>query len=343
MKRGPILRHARPTLALALMAAAIVVPIQAARSQDRAIQDRLDRVEKDLTMLQRQVYRGGPSPVVPGGPGNAVDAELRMDRIETQMRDLTGRIEFAMNGVEQLRRRLEQINGDLEVRLSQGQGPPRAAPPNSHASAGIADSSPAGPIALRTAAPAVSPPLPKPTASLAPPGTLVPPPRDVPSGTGSLTPPGPAPGAQAMNFAPGDSARPPSAGGLPGGSASEQYNHAYGLLKQPNYPAAEEAFRTFISRHPDDALAGSAQYWLGETFYARGKYVDAASAFAEGYKRYPKGTKAADDLLKLGMSLARADQKQNACVALAQLDRDFPHPGAAIKERAVAEKKRLGC
>ncbi len=91
------------------------------------------------------------------------------------------------------------------------------------------------------------------------------------------------------------------------------------------------------------ALAGSAQYWLGETFYARGKYVDAASAFAEGYKRYPKGTKAADDLLKLGMSLARADQKQNACVALAQLDRDFPHPGAAIKERAVAEKKRLGC
>ncbi len=85
--------------------------------------------------------------------GLAVDTELRMDRIETQMRDLTGRIEVAMNGVEQLRRRLEQINGDMEVRLSQGQGPPRAAPPNSHASAGITDSSPAGPIALRTAAP----------------------------------------------------------------------------------------------------------------------------------------------------------------------------------------------
>ena len=130
---------------------------------------------------------------------------------------------------------------------------------------------------------------------------------------------------------------------MPGSSPSEQYNHAYGLLKQADYPAAEEAFRNFVSQHPGDSLAGSAQYWLGETFYARGKYADAATAFAEGYKRYPKGTKAADDLLKLGMSLARANQKQNACVALAQLDRDFPHPGAAIKDRAVAEKKRLGC
>ena len=72
-------------------------------------------------------------------------------------------------------------------------------------------------------------------------------------------------------------------------------------------------------------------------------YTEAASAFAEGYKNYPKGAKAPDDLLKLAMSLARASQKQNACVAFAQLDRDFPHPGSAIKERATAEKKRLGC
>jgi tol-pal system protein YbgF len=130
---------------------------------------------------------------------------------------------------------------------------------------------------------------------------------------------------------------------LPAGSASQQYNAAFGLLKQANYPAAEEALRGFIAQHPKDPLAASAQYWLGETYYARGRYGEAASAFAEGYKTYPKGPKAADDLLKLGMSLARANQKQNACVALAQLDHDFPHPGSAIKETATAEKKRLGC
>jgi tol-pal system protein YbgF len=137
--------------------------------------------------------------------------------------------------------------------------------------------------------------------------------------------------------------RPPSRGALPTGSASEQYDFAFGLLKQADYPAAEEALKHFIGQHPNDPLASSAHYWLGETYYARGRYAEAASIFADGYKRYPKGAKAADDLLKLGMSLARANQRQNACVALAQLDHDFPHSGSAIKERATAEKKRLGC
>jgi tol-pal system protein YbgF len=130
---------------------------------------------------------------------------------------------------------------------------------------------------------------------------------------------------------------------LPAGSPSEQYNAAFGLLKQADYPGAEGALKTFIQRYPNDPLTGSAQYWLGETYYARGRYSEAASAFAEGYKNYPKGAKAPDDLLKLGMSLARANQKQNACVAFAQLDHDFPHAATVVKERATEEKKRLGC
>ncbi len=131
---------------------------------------------------------------------------------------------------------------------------------------------------------------------------------------------------------------------LPNGSATDQYNHAFGLLKQPNnYPAAEAALKAFVEAHPKDQMAGNAQYWLGETYYARGKYMEAAAAFAEGYKRYPKGAKAADGLLKLGMSLARANQKQNACVALAQLDHDFPQAAASVKERSASEKKKLGC
>lgn len=338
MIRRSILSHARPFLLLALAAAA--APIPAARSQDRAMQDRLDRLERDLSMLQRQVYRGGPTPVITAGSGAAVDAELRMDRLEAQMRELTGRVEDSVNGVEQLRRRLEQINSDIDVRLSQGQGLPRS----SHASAGIDDSGPTGPIAMRGPGPGANPAPSRPSGSLMPPGTLVPPPRDPPAGTGTLTPPGPPQGApESTNVATSGGFRPPPGGALPAGSASEQYNFAFGLLKQADYPGAEEALKTFIGQHPDDPLTGSAQYWLGETYYARGRYAEAASAFAEGYKRYPKGAKAADDLLKLGMSLARVNQKQNACVALAQLDRDFPNPGNAIKERSAAEKKRLGC
>jgi tol-pal system protein YbgF len=347
MIRRSILSH--PRAALLLMLVAVAAPIPTARSQDRAIQDRLDRLERDLSMLQRQVYRSGPPPVITAGPGAAVDAELRMDRLETQMRELTGRIEDTVNGVEQLRRRLEQINSDIDVRMSQGQGQPRNPASSSHAAPGVTDPGPTGPLAMRgpgpgtTPAPSVTPPA-RPPSSVMPPGTLVPPPRDPPTGSGTLTPPGPPQAApEPTNAVTAGSFRPPSGAALPAGSASEQYNYAFGLLKQADYSAAEGALKTFIAQHPDDPLAGSAQYWLGETYYTRGRYAEAASAFAEGYKRYPKGAKAADDLLKLGMSLARDNRKHDSCLAFVQLDHDFPNPGSAIKERSAAEKKRLGC
>ncbi len=348
MIRRLILRSPRSILLLAFVA--MTLPNTAARAQDRALQDRLERLERDLSMLQRQVYRGGPSPVVGAGSAGAVDTELRMDRLEAQMRELTGRVEDAVNGVQQLQRRLEQINSDIDVRFSQGQGqaqgPPRNPALSAHASAGT--DPPEGQFAMRGPSPAGNPARSKLATDPMPPGTLVPPPPARPGGAGTLTPPSSPPGAmqsvpETLNVATVGNFRPPSAGELPAGSASEQYNTAFGLLKQADYPAAEEALKTFVAQHPKDALAGSAQYWLGETYYARGRYAEAASIFAEGYKNYPKGTKAADDLLKLGMSLARANQKQNACVAFAQLDHDFPNPGSSIKEHSGAEKKRLGC
>ncbi len=159
---------------------------------------------------------------------------------------------------------------------------------------------------------------------------------------GTLTPPG-SPSAKTELAGAAPAGRPAAAGAFAGGSAAEQYNHAFGLLKQADYPAAEAALKAFVEQHPKDPMAGNAQYWLGETYYTRNRFLEAASAFAEGYKRYPKSAKAADDLLKLAMSLGRANQKQNACVALAQLDHDFPKPGAAVKDHAEAEKQRLGC
>ena len=347
MLRRSTASHARPTLLL--MVLAIALPTQAARSQDRAMQDRLDRLERDLSMLQRQVYRSAGGAAAPAGSSAAVDSELRMDRLETEMRELTGRVEDAINGVEQLRRRLEQINSDIDVRLGQGQGQPTtSAPPPRSAGGGAVASAAAGTLSTRGAPPAASAPQPPPPSSPMPPGTFMPPPPYTPNGPGTLTPPksltGPPPYApESESAGTGSALYPVSSGVLPAGSASMQYNFAFGLLKQADYPAAEAALKSFIRQHPDDGLAGSAQYWLGETYYQRERFADAASAFAEGYKRYPKGGKAADNLLKLGMSLARTNQKQNACLAFAQLDHDFPNPGNAIKERAKDEKKKLGC
>ncbi len=336
MVRRPFLSHAYPA-ALCVLVAVAVVP--AARAQDAATAERLDRLERDLSMLQRQVYHGaGEAPPGAGSSGNtAVDLQVRMDRLEQQIRDLTGRIESETNQVQQLSQRLEQVNSDIEVRLGEGQGRLAGSPP------------PRPPAAAWASA---APP------SLADPAAPVPafygrPPPPPPPGYGTLTPPGPAIDAAAPYAGPtqltpsrvasaGDALRPPGSD-MPSGSASEQYNAAFGLLRKADYEGAEDALRSFIRRHPNDPLAGNAQYWLGESYYARGKYTEAAAAFADGYKRYPKGPKATDELLKLGMSLDHANQKHNACIALTQLDHDFPHPGNAVKDRAAQEKKKLGC
>jgi tol-pal system protein YbgF len=355
MSRQSLLPGAWLSIAFGL---AVVAAPTAAWSQDSSTQERLDRLERDLNMLQRQVYRGAPPPV--GGGGAAVNGEIRMDRLEAQMRDLTGRVEEFTNQIEQVRQRVEQVTSDVDTRFSQttAAGPlapaiPAPARPGSAASPratrqfaaetpGAADEDLPPPRHVLGTLPGASIP---PGTAVAPPGGAAPPgaPTTSPAPIfGTLTPPG-------LNSVPTELAgaapagRTPAAGALAGGSAAEQYNHAFGLLKQADYPAAEAALKAFVEQHPTDPMAGNAQYWLGETYYTRSRFLEAASAFAEGYKRYPKSAKAADNLLKLAMALGRANQKQNACLALAQLDHDFPKAGAAVTEHAAAEKKRLGC
>src|SRR5947207_8174668 len=111
-------RH-RPLPRAPLLAAALGLALAAAPGaswgQDRSSQERLDRLERDLNMLQRQVYRGGSPPVIGGDA--AVGAQIRMDRLDAQMRDLTGHVEEFVNQLEQLRQRVEQINADLDLRI----------------------------------------------------------------------------------------------------------------------------------------------------------------------------------------------------------------------------------
>ena len=130
---------------------------------------------------------------------------------------------------------------------------------------------------------------------------------------------------------------------LPGDTPKDQYEYAVGLLQKGQYPEAEVALRTFLKDHAGDPLAGNAQYWLGETYYARQDYKNAAIAFAEGYQKYPNSPKVVDNLLKLGMALGQSGQKDNACVALKQLDKKYPDASGTIKDRATRAKQRFGC
>lgn len=130
---------------------------------------------------------------------------------------------------------------------------------------------------------------------------------------------------------------------LQAASAQEVYQKALEALKAGNYYLAEENFNRILSKFPQDKLAGNAQYWLGETYYAKKEYDRAAVAFAKGYKNYKGSQKGPDSLLKLGLSMASLKKKDEACTAFASLPVEFPKAEAIVKERAKSEAKKLGC
>jgi tol-pal system protein YbgF len=120
------------------------------------------------------------------------------------------------------------------------------------------------------------------------------------------------------------------------------YERSNESLLRRQFSDAEAGFRNFLDKYPDHSLAGSAQYWLGETYYAQTDYRQAAQAFLKGYQQYPNSRRAPDSLLKLGISLGKLGQKQQACAAFDSVSSDYPKAVEARK-RAQAESTRAGC
>ena len=123
----------------------------------------------------------------------------------------------------------------------------------------------------------------------------------------------------------------------------ELYDDAFSLIKKQNYKAAQESFEAFLVLYPDDALAGNAQYWLGETFFARSMFEQAAVAFAEGFKNYRESPKAPDNLFKLGETMAKLNKKQEACIAFKNFAKEYPKVSDFMKKRLDKEMRQLSC
>ncbi len=113
-------------------------------------------------------------------------------------------------------------------------------------------------------------------------------------------------------------------------------------LLQLQYGDAESGFKEFLAKYPDHNLAGSAQFKLGETFYAQQQYQDAAQNYLTGYKQYPKSRRAPDSMLKLGLAMNKMGQSQQGCAVLGSVGDEFPN-AVEVKKRAQAEFKRAGC
>jgi tol-pal system protein YbgF len=120
------------------------------------------------------------------------------------------------------------------------------------------------------------------------------------------------------------------------------YESAYDKLLGREFGPAEAEFRLFLSRYGEHPLAGDAQYWLGETYYARSDYKQAAQTFLKGYRSDPKGRKAPDSLFKLAMSLQKLGQKPQACGTFAEVAKEFPK-SASLRNQAIKEMQRAGC
>jgi len=126
-------------------------------------------------------------------------------------------------------------------------------------------------------------------------------------------------------------------------SIRKQYEFATSFLKVGDYGTAEKAFREFVLTHPNDELAGSAQYWYAETFRIRQLYTDAASAYLEGYQKYPKGKKAPINLLKLGVSMVQIGEKDQGCKMINGVELQYPKANQSVLQKAKYESKKFDC
>jgi len=282
----------------------------------------------------------------------AANQEVRIQQLEGQIRELNGQLEQMTYQVRQMTDRLDKLVADVDFRLREIEGGGGAGMPMGDA--GAAEEPQGGAEQQQSLAEQPSPPA---TSGATQSGGT-----GQPKTLGTMSQSQFDAQSQQLNrnadpsaaaAAAGKTGSSYAAGGeqtaatgpyaLEGATADEQYQYAFDLLRQNKYGDAEQALRTFVDQYPEHPLAGNASYWLGETFYVRQDYDNAALTFAEGFQKYPQSGKAPDSLLKLGMSLAALGETGDACKAFGELSSRYPKASDSVKQRVTKEQSKNGC
>jgi tol-pal system protein YbgF len=258
------------------------------------------------------------------------DLLVRLERLESQIRQLTGVIEQLQYRNTQLETQVRRMQEEQELG---GKGSPRPQPQARSPGVPI-QPVPAGPPspARRGDAfdPASNPNAPGAPHSLgsmaegragvevAMPQSQLVPPRTAPSGALPATLP-------------------------PSQTPQDEFDLAYGYLLRHDYALAEDSFRAFLGKYPTDRLTGEATFWFGETLFQRQRFRDAAEAFLNVSTKFEASAKAPDALLRLGQSLAALGEKEASCASLGEVLRKFPRASAAVKQAVAREQKRVRC
>ncbi len=244
---------------------------------------------------------------------------MRMDRIENQLRQLTGQ-------VEQLQYRNQQLEQQLNARGGAG------AAAGAAASRPVAVPPPATAMGKRSdafdpnedpSAPGVPQPLGSPASAAPPPVRPTGAPLDL--------------SAAAQRTNPQVAALPPSAG------PKDMYDLGLNQVQRQDFAAAEQTLRQFLQTYPTDRLTPDATYLLGESLYQRQTYKDAAEQFLQVSTKYPNSTRAPEALLRLGQSLAALNEREAACATFGEVDRKFPRAASSVRQAVEREQKRAGC
>jgi tol-pal system protein YbgF len=303
-----------------MAAAAIMSTGMSAVAQNSLSQEmlnRINRLQNEITTLQRHVYQGKAPPALAPSTSSAAPASnlsarqsLRLTQLENEIRRLTGANEELTHRLGQVQTRLDKMSTDTEFRLKTLEGGSGSV---ASADRGTPDSGPKTP------------------------------PTEVPAGPATVPIANADKGAKVLGAVrvPGNVAPNPVAVAE---TPEQHYDRAHGLIiKKRDYAQAEKVLSEFIAKHPKHQLAPNAYYWLGRTFFVRKDFKRSVATFAEGFQKHSESKKAPATLLNLGMSLARLGKNREACTTFAHLQRNFPKAEGAVKRRLVAERKTSKC
>ena len=286
----------------------------------KAISDQIQVITKDLKTLEKAVYQ--KSDVVSLKPSSSLSSDglnedimtkhlLKLNEIENQFRELTNKFEEINFKLDKLSTRVTKIQSDAQLRFSDLEK---------------------GSISATTEKQQILPGSTKPQDFGAAPAYQ----------TSNL------PKEQSINSVESTQTvitqEPETRESLlPDKSAEDQYEFAVSFMKIGDYETAEFALKEFIDKNKDHDLAGSAQYWYGETFRIRQLYSDAATAYLDGYQNYPKSRKAPDNLLKLGITMVQLGEKAQGCKMISGIKKEYPKANKSVLQKAQYEQKKFKC
>jgi tol-pal system protein YbgF len=295
-----------------------------------AVVDQLQIIAQDLKTLEKAFYKTSDiTTAVNSIPSNGLNEEiltrhlLKLNEIEEQFRLLTNRFEEVNFKFDKLSNRVTKIQSDSQLRFSDLEKGKTA---NSTKSNKVKEKNEIKKEKVRL------PGTDKPQDLGAAPAYSLDP-KETTQATQSVQ-------AQASVFT---EERKLQTSLLPNKSPKEQYDFALSFMKVGDYETAELALREFIDKNKTDELAGSAQYWYGETFRIRQLYSDAATAYLDGYQNYPKSKKAPENLLKLGTTMVELGEKDQGCKMIRGIKKQYPKASQSVLQKAQYEQKRFKC